>query len=1072
MRRQAVEQSCEIAMARDTSSSVGAVPPLPRHQQSGGRSPLSESLCPLADEEMMRQLRQRELAKEEELMDAQSRLREAERRIAEEVERRARTEEERRTALEESALLLRDAERRAEERIRHAREVAEQQAAEEVSRVRNASERQAAHAATLRAIEEEEKRAVLEAQLRAAERALKEAQLRADEEVRRTKAEAAAEAAMEAQRIALEAERRLQQHEAQQQQLQRQQVAERSDEAERRLRNIERQAREAIADAAEEARSIAADAQRRLEELEARHAEREAAVDAAKLSVQVAQQRMREFEELQHNALQRPPVSGQPVEIPAAPVAATTRAADLTQRQQEQQQGGGAPAVAAVHRDDGVVGVVCSSVIRAAIREAVDEIVKATKEAWQISEEAEQRLRLERRRLRRRQAERDRAEQELIEVENESVLWDELNTSTSYACASSRRTPVEANKSVETPLWDLPPQPRREKEDQEQHLPSSLPTERICPRCYRSDTTACAMCASRVCVYCGPAVAHSRCCEMQHLSAVNTRRRQLAEKQQQKKKEQKLQQQQRWQQLTDDEKVAGPSLRDAQNNAAAQRRRDTGTSPLAVQRKLLPDESSADERQVDGDGEEEEEEEEEEVMVVVDVAGRADSVSSAPEPKTERKRYEAFFVPLGSDAEPRRPKPPTPNNYVPGVFAATSKFPRPDRRSSPPVCRPRVHKQDASAAAAQSTQQQQQYRRTASAPRERPATFASKQKQQRQEHKQPFTASALPVKEPLMMGRFGSRSRGRAAERRHMQDPLAGYGRSSSPVYLGVDPPAWSGHVPRRSTRQYSPREPSIELDDELDYNTYDDPRGLGRTYYDGKPVQTLGLNYPPDDVAASGSRSFGQQKQQQQQHRVAAAARRDEGHVNVSRECVFAPTHHEVPGAVPPRQRPEPSLYDHQRYDDYNTRTTPTLQELDHRLRHLQQHRVFDRVDRRLPDEHCMRHHRHVNDDAVDYGRSTAGRPTSHRPAPCPHEPCITVHLYPRSGRPDARGEASRSKSRVPSCQRQCSRAGRRSTPRVVSPPWRTDYNSGPLRPPWNVEQPHTFLAKPYKRSLLPAEL
>lgn len=65
--------------------------------------------------------------------------------------------------------------------------------------------------------------------------------------------------------------------------------------------------------------------------------------------------------------------------------------------------------------------------------------------------------------------------------------------------------------------------------------------------------------------------------------------------------------------------------------------------------------------------------------VSADDSIRGDDQNSRPteEPKTEKKAAEAFFVPFGDSAEPRRPKPPTPCNYVPmrGFFRGTAPEP-------------------------------------------------------------------------------------------------------------------------------------------------------------------------------------------------------------------------------------------------------------------------------------------------------------------------------------------------------------------------------------------------------------
>ncbi|RNF02593.1 hypothetical protein TraAM80_06293 [Trypanosoma rangeli] len=305
LRRQFFQHSCNILDKKRTISDESEEPSrseITPAAQATGNSPLSDPSATMFDEGRIWQKRRRDLARQEELIEAQVRLREAQLRIEEEAERRARSEEEKRLALAESERLLREAEGRAEERIRRAREEAERYAEQEMRRVRDVSERQAAHAAALRAIKEEEKIALVEAQLRAAERALKEAERRAEEDVRRVKAEAEAFAAAEAQRVALESRRLLQEHQEEREQ----QLRQKDVEVQQRLRCIEQEAQEAILAAKAETIRATEEAQRRLEELEARHLERAAAVDAAKESVRVAQQRMQELEESQQLTSPRP----------------------------------------------------------------------------------------------------------------------------------------------------------------------------------------------------------------------------------------------------------------------------------------------------------------------------------------------------------------------------------------------------------------------------------------------------------------------------------------------------------------------------------------------------------------------------------------------------------------------------------------------------------------------------------------------------------------------------------------------------------------------------------------------
>ncbi|RNF26228.1 uncharacterized protein Tco025E_01502 [Trypanosoma conorhini] len=1035
LRHQALQHSCDILDKKRTSPAKSEEPSksgTTLASQNAGRSPVSDPSAAVFDEEWIRQKRLRELAREEELIEAQMRLREAEIRIAEEAERRARSEEEKRVALAESERLLREAEGRAEERIRRAREEAQRYAEQEMNRVRDASERQAAHAAALRAIEEEEKTAMVEAQLRAAERALKEAEGRAAEDVRRVKAEAEAFAAAEAQRVALESRRLLQEHREKQEE----QLRQKDFEVQQRLRGIELQAQEAILAAKAESTRAAEEAQRRLEELEARYQGRAAAVDAAKASVRVAQQRMRELEESRQSTPQHPSMAGC--------VETTTRngeavAAAAVQGYQGQPKDGYA-----------LTAVVCTNVIRAAIREAVEEVVKATKEAWHVTEEAEQRLRMERRRLRRREAERDRAEQELLDAENKGIRWgeeEEEETAKNWVGAGAEE------EMFNTPLEQSTTRHFQGKRIDKRPIYPQPPPDGGCAVCHRKDTVSpCVECGSQVCRYCGPAAPHRACCEQQYIDVVNVHRRRLSGERQEAGHAKQ-----------DAEEIKGEesSLWEVEDIVdALPERTDVATSPLGVRRQLLPDEES--EARTDDYDEPRDEED------ATNETRRSASTEAVDEPRTERKRYEAFFVPLTSDAEPRRPKPPTPRNYVPGVFTAASRFAKAERRCSPPVGRARSNRHVDPAAEKEARQRQPRF--PGSAPKERPAFHANQKNHRQPCPRQPLTALQREVKEPLL-GLLDPRLRRREAERVVMQDPLSGFGRSSSPGHLGGNFPAKPARPSQCTAGRISPIKPSIELYADFNEFAHRDPTGLERTYYAGRPVRPLEQEHDPEDLADTSHR-YGARRQHQEQYRPRKLpSREDERHVNVSRERVFLTTYHELPDYAGTRRRQESVRYDAQRREECNVHTTPTLHQLDQRLRHLQQHRVLSRSYERSPDSHCLRHHFH-QESAMNC-RPAAASSTARRPTPCPHDPCITVHLFPTTYAPTAaRTTASRQRTRGGSSRRNTSRAGRRSTPRVVSPPWRTDFNSEFVRPPWNFEQPHSFVARSYKRTLLPFEI
>ncbi|CBZ25787.1 conserved hypothetical protein [Leishmania mexicana MHOM/GT/2001/U1103] len=254
---------------------------------------------PLITAKELAELRAREASYAAELQVALERLREAERRVAEEAAIRAQAEQERQAAHAESQRLVREAEQRAEQRIHEARDAAEQLLQAQLADLRDEAVRRAEHAAVMQALAEEEQRAVLEAKLQAAQRQLDEAQQRAQEEVRRARADAAEMAAADAARAAREAQRRDEewQERCRAEHLLRLAEQEREkEEAVRRLAEIEARAAEAVRLAREEAARTTAEAQERLGEMERRQQAREAEVQSAAQRVRSARDSLRAFD--------------------------------------------------------------------------------------------------------------------------------------------------------------------------------------------------------------------------------------------------------------------------------------------------------------------------------------------------------------------------------------------------------------------------------------------------------------------------------------------------------------------------------------------------------------------------------------------------------------------------------------------------------------------------------------------------------------------------------------------------------------------------------------------------------
>ncbi|CAM38343.1 hypothetical protein, conserved [Leishmania braziliensis MHOM/BR/75/M2904] len=276
---------------------------------------------PLITLEQLAELRASEAAYAAELQAALERLQEAERRVAEEAAIRAQAQQERQEIHAESQRLLLEAEQRAERRIREARDAAEQLLQARLDDFRDEAARRAEHAAVMQALAEEEKRAVLEAKLQAAQRQLDEAQQRAQEEVRRAREDAAEMAAADAARAAREAQRREEEWQERSRAEHLLRLAEQASEREeaiRRLAEIETRAAEAVQLAREEAARTAAEAQERLADMVRRQQAREAEVQLAAQRVRSARDSLREFDSCSQSSLHTTPSrTAQPGSRPA-----------------------------------------------------------------------------------------------------------------------------------------------------------------------------------------------------------------------------------------------------------------------------------------------------------------------------------------------------------------------------------------------------------------------------------------------------------------------------------------------------------------------------------------------------------------------------------------------------------------------------------------------------------------------------------------------------------------------------------------------------------------------------------
>ncbi|KAG5507079.1 hypothetical protein JKF63_05825 [Porcisia hertigi] len=266
------------------------------HADLAGAATPPQPRTPLSTAAQLEELREREASYAAELGAALERLREAECRVVEEAASRKQAEKERQAAHVESVRLLQEAEQRAEQRIREARDTAEQLLQAQLVDLRDEATRRAEHAVAMQALAEEEQRAVLEAKLQAAQRQLEEAQQRVQEELRRAREEAAAMAAAEAAREARRREDEWQERCRADHLLRLAEKESEKEETVRRLAEIEAHAVEAVRQAREEAARISTEAQERLAEMERRQQTREAEVQLAAQRVRNARRSLREFD--------------------------------------------------------------------------------------------------------------------------------------------------------------------------------------------------------------------------------------------------------------------------------------------------------------------------------------------------------------------------------------------------------------------------------------------------------------------------------------------------------------------------------------------------------------------------------------------------------------------------------------------------------------------------------------------------------------------------------------------------------------------------------------------------------
>ncbi|KPI89163.1 hypothetical protein ABL78_1726 [Leptomonas seymouri] len=483
------------------------------------------------------------------------------------------------------------------------------------------------------------------------------------------------------------------------------------------------------------------------------------------------------------------------------------------------------------------------------------------------------------------------------------------------------------------------------------------------------------------------------------------------------------------------------------------------------------------------------------------------SQAALQEPKTERKQaISAFFVPLdGGSEEPRRPKPPAPRNYVPSkmfppdaVRAAAAAMAKQNvkkapklssspqavntrgqsggvfdacRHVSPPLraqtTRPALHDPYA---AREHSARPQSARSPVAAPQRRasPRPYGqTRQHAQRQQRAPPHArlrSDALahaPEPQPVIVSYM------KAAVPMH---PHFAEVRKDAETATSVSkPPAQVSQQHRRWSKE------EVEEDSYSSYTT-----------------STLSTVQPPMDTRASNEQPTYQQDYGSAKDRKGAQRLRDEKAHRELRYHSASPPHihrqHRDPhgdegvggaGYLPqrphlqPSQRPQKAVdtpfYLYNRQFTATTETQPTprgpRQDEDREQQHRHAYRWSDpstvsfnaperrvptlaELDRRLQELRAQDEYEAVQHQQRQSRLWRSASPQQQRHQQQPSHPSAHPQLYVLL--------------ETPGCVPRPHHRSRSPQLRTVSPPWRTDLNSSPIRPRWDISQPHSPVYHP----------
>lgn len=466
-------------------------------------------------------------------------------------------------------------------------------------------------------------------------------------------------------------------------------------------------------------------------------------------------------------------------------------------------------------------------------------------------------------------------------------------------------------------------------------------------------------------------------------------------------------------------------------------------------------------------------------------AGQRSSTPNEPaaasqEPKTVRKKAaSAFFVPLDDGSEePRRPKPPTPCNYVPNKL-----FPPDAVRAAAAAAAMGARKMKQARRPSQSPPQRAQAARpvlhdpyAARGHNARPSRIcgysgnnndtAAPQRRQRKSstspHAQPVVASYMKVVAP-MHPRFVKERKAspeaatvaRAPAAAQLQRRSQSSSDSYSPYTTSSSSSTYQPQVLKRPQRDAPVSQRTLKDDGNAmrDTNTRQHP------YNDAEKEaahRRCGQPMPRQRLTPEAAAKYVPQRPQLQPSQKPLADPQHSYYSYSSLSTATSETQALPQGRRYEEETVESSPQQHQhRYAPHwaepssaplnsKNRRVPTLAELDRRLQELRAQDEYEAVQYQQRQSRLWR-------TASPVGQLSQQLQRHQQWNYAAAQPQVHVLLQAPGGGGGGGGASPRHSHRSRSSQQ-----------RTVSPPWRTDLNSSPLRPRWDISQPHSLVYSP----------